>query len=344
MAQAESVHSDATDAHARLLDILFGYWRSQILRSLATLSVADHLAGGPLTAADVAARAGGVTDRTFRLMRAGVAIGLLKSDGDEHFETTPLLDTMRKDSQRSLHPVVVGITSPWVTLSWRLLSEAIQTTMQPASSALGTDLFSYLEQSPEEGREFSELMAALTMLWAGDAVDLIDTTNVRCAIDVGGASGSLLRLLQERNPWLRGVIFDRPDVIGEIAPSVAMSDFGSRTDVVGGDFFVSVPAGDLYLLKMVLHDWDDEQCVTILNRCREAMEPGGRVVIIEMIMGDPQTPGFAALMDLHMLMASPFGRERTLDEFDNLLQAAGLQRTATHAKPLGHSVIEACAR
>src|SRR6201999_2663842 len=177
MTQAESLHSD-TDAHARLLDILFGYWRSQILRSLATLSVADHLAGGPLTAAEVAARVGGVTDRTFRLMRAGVAIGLLKSDGDEHFASTPLLDTMRKDSQRSLHPVVVGITSPWVTLSWRLLAEAIQTTMQPASSALGTDLFSYLEQSPEEGREFSELMAALTMLWAGGAVDLIDTTNV----------------------------------------------------------------------------------------------------------------------------------------------------------------------
>ena len=344
MTQAESVHSDATDAHARLLDILFGYWRSHILRSLATLSVANHLAGGPLTAAEVAARSGGVTDRTFRLMRAGVAIGLLKSDGDEHFETTPLLDTMRTDSQRSLHRVVMGLTAPWLTLSWRLLPEAIQTTMQPATTALGTDLFSHLEGSPEEGREFSELMAALTMLWAGDAADLIDTTNVGCAIDVGGASGSLLRLLQERNPRLRGVIFDRPNVIREIAPSVAVSDFGSRTDVVGGDFFVSVPAGDLYLLKMILHDWDDERCVAILNSCREAMKPGGRVMIIEMIMGDPQTPGCAALWDLNMLMACPDGRERTLDEFDTLLQAAGLQRTATHAKPLGHSVIEACAR
>ena len=115
MTQAESVRSDATDAHARLLDILFGYWRSQILRSLATLSVADHLADGPLTAAEVAARAGGVTDRTFRLMRAGVAIGVLKSDGNEHFETTPLLDAMRTDSERSLHPVVVGLTAPWLS-------------------------------------------------------------------------------------------------------------------------------------------------------------------------------------------------------------------------------------
>ncbi|SPM36203.1 hypothetical protein MRAB57_4043 [Mycobacterium rhizamassiliense] len=342
MTQAESLHSDA-DAHAMLLDILFGYWSSHILRSLATLSVADHLADGPLTAAELAARTGGVTDRTFRLLRAGVAIGVLKSDGDEHFETTPLLDTMRKDSQRSLYPVVVGMTAPWITLSWRLLPEAIQSTMLPANSALGTDLFNYLEGNPEEGRQFSEMMAALTTLWAGDAADLIDTTNVGCAIDVGGASGSLLRLLQERNPRLRGVIFDRPNVIREIAPPIAVSDFGSRTDFVGGDFFASVPAGDLYLLKMILHDWDDEHCVTILQRCREAMEPGGRIVIIEMIMGDPQTPGFVALMDLNMLVACPDGRERTLDEFDALLRAAGLQRTETHPKPLGHSVIEACA-
>ena len=184
----------------------------------------------------------------------------------------------------------------------------------------------------------------LTIIDRGDAADLIDTTDVRCAIDVGGSSGSLLRLLQERNPQLRGVIFDRPNVIRQIAPPVAVSDFGSRTDFVGGDFFASVPAGDLYLLKMILHDWDDERCVAILKRCREAMKPGGRIVIIEMIMGDPQTPGFAALMDLCMLIACPGGRERTLDEFDTLLRAADLQRTAIHAKPLGHSVIEACAR
>lgn len=344
MAQTESMHPDETDAHARLLDVICGHWRSQILRSLARLSVADHLAGGPLTAAEVAAREGSVADRTFRLMRAGVAIGLLKSDGDEHFESTPLLDTMRKDSPRSLHPVVMGLTSPWHTLSWRLLPDAVQAGIEPTTTALGTDLFTYLEGSPEEAREFSDLMAALTTLWAGDIVDVIDTTDVSCAIDVGAASGSLLRLLQERNPQLRGVIFDRPNVAKEIAPSVAASDFVSRTDIVGGDFFVSIPAGDLYLLKMILHDWDDGRCVTILDRCREAMEPGGRVVIIEMIMGGPQEPGFAALMDLNMLTSCQDGRERTLHEFDALLQAAGLRRTATYVKPTGHSVIEACAR
>jgi O-methyltransferase domain len=186
-------------------------------------------------------------------------------------------------------------------------------------AALGTDLFNYLEGSPEEEREFSDLMAALTTLWAGDAADLIDTTDVNRAIDVGGSSGSLLRQLQERNPQLRGVIFDRPNVAREIAPLVSAGDMASRTEVVGGDFFVSVPAGDLYLLKMILHDWDDEHCVSILTRCREAMKPNGRVAIVEMV------------------------GKRTLREFDALLPAAGRRRTTTHAKPSGHNVIEASA-
>lgn len=212
MPQPESTQLAREDSEARLLDMLYGHWRSQILRSLAMLSVADHLAAGLLAAAEVAAREDSVPDRTFRLMRAGVAVGVLKSNSEGLFESTPLLETMRSDSPRSLHPIVMGFTAPWHTLSVRLLSDAVQTGIQPATTALGTDLFTYLEENPEEGREFSDLMAALTVHWAGEIAELIDTTDVRRAIDVGGASGSLLRLLQERNPQLRGVIFDRPNV------------------------------------------------------------------------------------------------------------------------------------
>lgn len=344
MAHAKSMHRDETDDHTAVFDMICGHWHSQIIRSLARLSVADHLAAGPLSAAEVAVREGSLPDRTFRLMRAGVAIGLLNSREDRQFESTPVLDTMRKDSPRSLHPVVMGLTSPWHTRSFAYLPDAVHSGIQPTDVALGEDLFTYLEGSPGEAREFSDLMAALTLLWAGDAADVIDTTDVKCAIDIGGASGSLLRLLQERNSGLHGVIFDRPNVAKAIAPLVAASDFGSRTEVLGGDFFVSVPAGDLHLLKMILHDWDDERCVAILNSCRKAMEPNGRIVIVEWLMGATQAPGFAALMDMNMLVSCQDGRERTLPEFDALLQAAGLMRTTIHPKELGHSVIEARAR
>lgn len=344
MPQGESTQLDQADIEARVLDIVYGHWRSQILRALATLSVADHLADGPLTAAEVAAREGSLPDRTYRLMRAGVAIGMLRSTGQGLFESTPLLEAMQSGAPRSLHPIIMGFTAPWHTLSMRLLADAIRTGIQPATTALGTDLFTFLEENPEQGREFSDLMAALTVHWAGDVADRLDTTDVRCAIDVGGATGSLLRQLQGRNPQLRGVIFDRPNVAEKVAQSIAASGQAQRLDAVGGDFFVAVPPGDLYLLKMILHDWDDEHCVTILDRCREAMEPGGRVVIVEWIMGDPDDPGFAALMDLNMLTSCQDGRERTLDEFDALLQGAGLRRSAIHRNPLGHSVIEAHAK
>jgi hypothetical protein len=342
--ETESMRLDEAATQAAVIDTLCGHWRSQIIRSLATFCVADHLATGPLTAAEVSAREGTDPDRTYRLMRAGVAIGLLTSDASGTFESTPLLETLRKDAPRSLRPVVMGLTSPWHTLSFRYLPEAVHDGIQPTDAALGKDLFNYLEDNPEEAREFSDLMAGLTPVWAADAADVIVTNGVSRAVDVGGSTGTLLRMLQERNPELRGVIFDRPNVAAAAAPLVAASEFGSRTEVLAGDFFSSVPSGDLHLLKMILHDWDDKRCITILKRCREAMEPNGRVVIVEWIMGDPQAPGFAALMDMNMLVSCQDGRERTLGEFDTLLQASGLQRTATHTNASGHSVIEARAK
>ena len=170
-------------------------------------------------------------------------------------------------------------------------------------------------------------MASLTGAWAGHVADLIDTTGVTLAVDVGGGNGSLLRTLQEANPALRGVIFDRPNVAAEVAAEIGNSEFSGRTAVLGGDFFESVPTGDLLLLKMILHDWDDDHCVTILRRCREALAPGADSQSSRCCWGS-WTPRLAALMDLNMLVCCPDGRERSLAEFDALLQAAGLRRTA----------------
>jgi O-methyltransferase domain len=182
-------------------------------------------------------------------------------------------------------------------------------------------------------------MSSVTAQWALDVTALIDTTHVSLAVDVGGANGALLGLLQQANPLLRGVIFDRPHVVAEIAGSL----ISERTTVAGGDFFESVPAGDLYLLKFILHDWDDDSAVTILRRCREAMKPGGRIAIIEMIVGDLTDPGQqATLMDLGMF-ALLNGRERSLPEYDALLEAAGLRRTVVRPTSGPQSVIEAVA-
>lgn len=340
-ARPEKVHD--VDAHAQLLDMLFGYWRSQVLRAIADLSIADHLAGGPLSAAEVATRENSGTDYTYRLMRAGVAMGVLTADADSRFHTTALLDTLRKDEARSLRDFVLAMTATTHWLPWHHLVDAVRTGCDPATTALGTDVFTYFERNPDAARLFNGAMASLTGAWAGHVADLIDTTGVARAVDVGGGNGSLLRTLQEANPALRGVIFDRPNVAAEVAAEIGNSEFSGRTAVLGGDFFESVPTGDLLLLKMILHDWDDDHCVTILRRCREALAPGARLAIVEMLLGKLDAPGLAALMDLNMLVCCPDGRERSLAEFDALLQAAGLRRTAVHLTGSPHSIIEAVA-
>ena len=325
-----------------MADMVFAYWLSQMVRAFADLSLADHLADWPLTAGEVAAREGSAPETTFRLMRAGVSVGLLTIDAEKRFHTTSLLATLRKDAPGSLRGLALGLTNRSHWAPWGDFVESVRTGHSQADRVLGTEIFEYLRRHPALGQEFVAAMEAITSLWALDVVTAIDTRGVKLAVDVGGANGALLRELQRANPSLRGVVFDRPEVAAEAAAVIAAGGFADLTEVVGGDFFRAVPAGDLYLLKFVLHDWDDESCVEILKRCREAMLPGGRIDIIEFLLGGHDHPGVIALMDINMLAVAG-GRERTLTEFDVLLSKAGLRRIAVHRTNSPQALIEAVA-
>jgi hypothetical protein len=309
---------------------------------VADLSLADHLAVARLTAAEIAKREGSAPTTTFRLMRACVAIGLLTADANGRFGSTPLLQTLRKDTPGSLRDLALAITQPSQWLPLNEFVTSVRTGQSQVSAALGMDFFDYLEQHPSQAREFSAGVGSTTALWAADAAEAIDTSGVKLAIDVGGATGSLLQLLQEANPELRGIVFDRPNIVDDAVAQIARAGLAERTEVVGGDFFESVPPADLYLLKFILHDWDDMRAITILRRCRDAMIPGGKVAIVEMVVGEPSDPGFGALMDINMLAASP-GQERSLEEYDTLLAAAGLRRTGVFTTNSPQTVIEAIA-
>jgi len=322
--------------HERMADMIFGYWVSQAVAAYAALSVPDHLAGGALTAAEIAQREGAPTDATFRLMRAGLTLGLLTIDEEERFHATALMDTLRTDASGSLRDLALAMTNRSHWLPWGDFATAVRTGQSQVPKILGGNLFEYFQSCPEAADEFTGAMAGLTAMWAPDVVRHLDTTGVKVAVDVGGANGALVRLLQHANPGLRGIVFDRPDV----AAAVEAEFTSDRLDVVGGDFFERVPAADLYLLKFVLHDWDDESCVKILSRCREAMDPGGRIAIIDFLIADGDDPGIAALMDLNML-AMADGKERSLAEFDELLAKAGLRRAALRLPASPQVIIEA---
>ena len=330
------------DLHQQMTEMTFGYCVSQIIRTVADLSLADHLAAGPLTAQEIAECEGSAPATTVRLMRACATFGLVTTDESGRFHGTALLDTLRTDAPRSLRALVMAVTNSASWLPWINFGASVRTGHSQAHNALGMDFFDYLEQNPSLAQEFSAGMSSGTSVWAPELAKLIDTTSVRRAVDIGGANGALLTLLQKANPALHGVVFDRPNIARDTVAHIARNGFADRTGVVGGDFFKSVPPGDLYLLKFILHDWDDENCVKILRRCREALEPGGRIAIFELVVDDDGKDSLGVLMDLNML-AVVNGRERTLPEFDALLQRAGLRRTALLTADSPQSVIEAVA-
>jgi predicted O-methyltransferase YrrM len=330
------------DVHQQMTEMMFGFAVSQMLRAAAEFNLADHLAADPLTAQEIADRVASAPATTHRLLRACAAFGLATLDNEGRFHGTPLLDTLRTDAPRSLRAMVMAVTNDAHWLPWMRFGAAVRSGHSHARNALGMDFFDYLEQNPSLAHEFSAGMSSGTSVWAPTLAGLIDTSNVRRAVDVGGANGALLTLLQRANPDLQGVLFDRPNIAQDAKADIAQNGFAERTEVVGGDFFEAVPAGDLYLLKFILHDWDDEECVKILSSCRKAMEPGGRVTIFELVVGDDGEDRLGALMDLNML-AVVNGRERSLAEFDALLQRAGLRRTAVLTADSPQSVIEAVA-
>lgn len=330
---------EAMRSTARMMSMITGYWVTQIVHALAELSVADHLADGPLTAQELAGRAGSDPDATFRLLRTCASLGLTEADELRRFRSTPLLETLRANVSHSLRNIALVHGSPGHWMSWGRFPQAVRTGAPQTKAALGRDIWDHFAANPVEGKWFSSSMTELTTGLVEDVAQSIDTTDVAVAVDVGGANGSLLHALMRADDKLRGVVLDLPSVQATAVAEAEKVGLRARITVVGGSFFDPMPHGDLLLLKAVLHNWDDESCVTILRNCREALNPGGRVVVVEMPLGPIGEPGFAALLDLNMLAVLP-GRERDLAHYDALFAAAGLRRTKVTPRSL-QSLIEA---
>jgi hypothetical protein len=196
--------------------------------------------------------------------------------------------------------------------------------------------------NPAEAAAFAEGMTSLTSTVAEETARVIDTSGVNIVADVGGARGAMLYALLRIHPHLQGIVFDRPNVIA--SASAAAGEFGlqERVTTVGGDFFQCVPGADLYLLKHILHDWDDAACICILRNCRRALRPGGRVAVIELLLGEIEEPSLAPIFDVTMMVMSS-GRERSLVEYKRMFEAAGLRATNVIPTKTPMTILEAVA-
>lgn len=317
-----------TQDHERMMTMLTGFWVTQIVRAAATFNLADHLAAGTDTAEAIAAKESIDPDATRRLIRACASLGLVSSADGKQLRGTPLLSTLLRDDPNSLRGMVLAQAAPGHWLTWGCFPDAVRSgtrQMEPAHGTPGT-IFDYLAAHPDEASHFTEAMSNLSAAAAIEIAKLVDTRGVEYALDVGGANGAVLRAMMRVNPDLRGGVFDLPHIVPDAAAAARKDGLQERLTAVGGDFFESVPPSDLYVLKYILHDWDDQNCIRILRNCRAALHEGGRLVVIDYLVGEFGVPGLPTMMDMNMLVMTG-GKERDIAEFDALFACTGLRRT-----------------
>jgi hypothetical protein len=326
--------------HARMFQIITGFNASQIVHAAAAFSLSEHLAQGPLTAEQIAEAGALNVDATLRFLRACASMGLVTYDGSSKFAATPLLNTLNEADPNSLRGIALAQPAPMHWLPWGHLKEAIKTGECQAESTLGCDVWGYLADKPAEAEVFMQSMNRVSSEVSREAARLLDTQSVHLAVDIGGASGTLVLALLKENPTMRGVVFDLPHVVPGAIKAAHAHGLQNRLSAVSGDFFASVPPSDLYLLKWIMHDWGDDACIAILKNCRREIYPGGRIVLVELLMGEVGVAGFGPMVDLTMLVTLG-GRERTLDEYKALLSTAGFRFSRITPTSTPFSLIEA---
>lgn len=320
-------------------------WIPRALYAAASLGVADAIGADGSSSDAVAQAIGADPAATHRLLRAMVALELCTEADDGRFVLTPLGVCLRADGPDSVRSWVLLMGGEMVWRSWGLLSECVRTG-KPAPMLLeGKDAFEWMAAHPTEFAIFDHSMQELTRRAAPAIAAACDFAGARTVVDVGGGHGALLSGILQHHPALRGIVFDQPHCAAGAAALAAATGVGDRTRFVSGSFFEAVPAeADVYLLKSVIHDWNDARSIDILRVCRAALRADARVVLVEVVV--PARPGTSPLdqmiagTDLNMLVMTG-GRERTEAQYRALCDAAGLRLARVLPTATAFSVIEA---
>jgi hypothetical protein len=310
---------------AAMMGLITGYWTSQAVGVVAVLGVADQLRDGPRRCEDVAQAVGANPQALYRVLRLLASLGVFAQPAPGSFELTPLGETLCSHSPGSVRNFAITQTAPGHWLPWGRLLDSVRSGDPMTDQALGMELFDWYAKNPDEAAYFSAAMGNLSALAASELVRVYDFSSVETVADVGGAHGVLVSAVLTANPTARGILFDLPHVISTAGDAITAAGVTERCELVSGDFFEAVPEGaDLHVLKQIIHDWDDRRATLLLQNCHRALAPGGKLLLVEMVVPPDNRPSPAQAMDLNMLVLLG-GRERTEEEFERLLQAAGFR-------------------
>ena len=323
----ESRLQEPLSATATVRQLIMGFRATQLIYVAAKLGLADQLVQGPQTPQQLARTVGANPQALYRLLRALASLGLFAETADGAFAVTPLAQLLQANVAGSLRGLALLYGEEWLWQAYGRMLYSVQTGQPAFDYTHGEPLFDYLHHHPAAAALFNEAMSGYSAQEAAAILAAYDFSGVSMVVDLGGGHGALVTALLQAYPHLSGIVFDQAAVVEGARRRLADAGVGARASCVAGDFFAAVPSGgDVYVLKSVLHDWDDAAALRILRSCRRAMGQQARLLVIERVVPPRNTPAEAKLFDINMLVVAG-GQERTEREYDALFQAAGFKLT-----------------
>lgn len=337
---ASPAPSGTPPPHAALLQMILGKWVSSAISAAAHFAIADHLESGPKSPKELAALTGTQERPLYRLLRATASVGVFTELEDGRFAQTPLSEPLRTNAKPCVRHMAMMLTDDWHIRCWEQLPWCIETG-KPASYKLhGMGMFDWMAQNPEKTGNFNQAMTDLSSGDAAAVVESYDFSRFEHIVDVAGGHGALLAAILDRAPRARGTLFDMPHVIEGAKEVGILARLADRSTLEAGSFFESVPGdADAYVMKFIIHDWYDPECIKILTLCRKGIRPGGRLLVVDQVVPARNQPGVSKFMDLEMLVL-PGGMERTETEFRDLFAASGFRLERIIPTPGIQSIIE----
>jgi hypothetical protein len=327
------------EVQRQLGEIISGSWKSQAVYAAAKLEIADSLASGPQSVAQLASATGAHGPSLYRLLRALASIGIFAEQADGRFANTPLAEPLRRDVPGSQWAMAVMMGEEHYH-TWGDLIFTLETGETAFNRIYGMPIFEFLAENEEKGKIFDEAMTSVHGRETSAVLDAYDFSGIGTLADIGGGNGSTLIAILQRHPQMRGILFDLPAVVERAREHIAAAGVADRCQLVAGSFFESVPPGaDAYFMRHIIHDWNDEQCGTILRNCHTAMRDSDRLLVVEGVIPPGNEPFFGKWLDLTMMLI-PGGKERTAAEYQQLYQQAGFSLTSITPSAAEVSVVE----
>jgi hypothetical protein len=340
--QHEAVTTQTVQPEAHLLQLAFGALFTQALNAAAKLRLADLLAEGPRSVAELAAATRTHERSLYRLMRSLASVGVFTEVEPKVFALTPVGEKLRAGVPGSMRNCAIFMGEEWHWRAWGHLLHSVRTGETAWQHVHGIPIFEFFEANPDAAAVFNDTMTDMSTGVAPAIVEAYDFSGFHVLADIAGGHGYLLAQILKANPTVSGILFDVASVIEGAGGMLEREGVAARVEKVAGDFFESVPAADGYVMKHIIHDWDDERAIKILKNIRAAMRPGAKVLVVEAVVPQGDAPHYSKLLDLEMLTL-PGGVERTADEYAESFRQAGLRLTRILPTRSPFSIVEAVA-